>query len=478
MVRPGRPAHRGYRMDKLVALLSYAYQALLAFGSLLVIAHLLTAADYTVYSLFMATTQLAAIAAFEWIRFSCSRFYPGPDDLSEALQRGTMRREFAAAAAACTLVAAISALVGLVSTALAALGLVVVLLQGWTDLHLTMLRFRHQFTAFSFLQGFRATALSIGSVLGALLLHTVEGAACGLAAGYVLISVVAWTTDRTWRADGRWDMTTIRQHLHYGTISAGASVIGLVAPLGLRVVLQAAFGSAAAGALLAIDLLQRPFVLVISAVHGVQYPVVVRAHDHQDGDFGSQLGRYYALLVTLALVTAAGVAAILPLIAGWLVTDDMRAAFMASAPAVLVVFLARATTQNVFATPAHLLKRMRVIAVLALGDAVLLNTAATIGSALPGATLASVCLAAAIGSAVYTISGLATLSALPFSLVLKPVLPALAAVIACLAISAATWTPLGALVSMATGGALSAISLWWLYAEYRRRRREGFDVAG
>lgn len=466
-------------MAKLVALLSYAYQALLAFGSLLVIAHLLSAADYTVYSLFMATTQLAAIAAFEWIRFACSRFYPGPDAASEALQRGTMQREFMVSIGICALVAAFAALAGSISPLLAALGLVVVILQGWTDLHLTMLRFRHQFTAFSSLQGLRATALAIGSVLGALLLHTVEGAAGGLAAGYLLMSAAALIGDRRHgREPGRWDRATVAQHLHYGSVSAGASVIGLIAPLGLRFILQWAFGSAAAGALLAIDLLQRPFVLVISAVHGVQYPVVVRAYDQREPDFARQLGRYYALLVTLALLTAGGVAAILPLIAGWLVTDDMRAAFVATAPAVLVIFLLRATTQNVFATPAHLMKRMRIITWLAISDAVLLNAAGLAGAYLPEASLGSICIAAAVGSALYALAGIVTLRALPFALVLKPVLPALVAIVVCLAISASTWTLFGALWSMAIGSVLGVLSLWFLYAEYRPNLGKGLDVAG
>lgn len=466
-------------MAKLVALLSYAYQALLAFGSLLLIAHLLTAADYTVYSLFMAITQLAAIAAFEWIRFACSRFYPGPDTDSEALQGGTMQREFAVSVAASAFVAAVAALLGFISPLLAMLGLVVVVLQGWTDLHLTMLRFRHQFAAFSSLQGLRATALAIGSVLGALWLHTVEGAAGGLACGYILMSVVALVFDRRdQRAPRRWDMATVRQHLHYGSISAGASVIGLIAPLGLRLILQGTFGPAAAGALLAIDLLQRPFVLVISAVQGVQYPVVVKAYDEREPRFERHLGRYYALLVSLALLTAGGVAAILPLISGWLVTADMRAAFVATAPAVLIIFLMRATTQNVFATPAHLLKRMRIMTLLAVSDSVLLNLSGAIGAALPGATLASICLAAALGSVVYAVAGLVTLRALPFTFVVRPVLPALVAIIVCLAISASTWTVVGALWSMAIGSVLGAASLWFLYAEYRPNQKAGLDVAG
>lgn len=465
-------------MAKLVALLSYAYQALLAFGSLLVITHLLTAGDYTVYSLFIATTQLAAIAAFEWIRFACSRFYPGPDETSEALQRGTIAREFALSMAACALVALVAALLGFISPLLAALGLVVVVLQGWTDLYLTMLRFRHQFTAFSSLQGLRATALAVGSVLGALLLHSVEGATAGLAAGYLAMSAVALLLElRHKRVSGRWDMVTVRQHLHYGSVSAGASVIGLLAPLGLRLILQGAFGTAAAGALLAIDLLQRPFVLVISAVQGVQYPVVVRAYDQREPDFPRQLGRYYALLVTLALLTAGGVAAILPLIAGWLVAPNLRDAFVAAAPAALVVFLFRAVTQNVFATPAHLIRRMRVITLLAVSDALLLNASGAIGAMLPGPTLASVCFAAAIGSAIYAVAGLVTLRALSFSLVLKPVVPAVAAIVICLGISASTWTLVGALWSMAIGSVLGVLSLLLLYAEHRSNSPAGLDAA-
>ena len=465
-------------MARLLALLSYAYQAVLAFGSLLIVAHLLAPAEYALYSLFMATTQLAAIAAFEWIRFACSRFYPGDDAASEALQRGTMAREFGASLLVAASIALAAALAGLVPPMLAVLGLAVVLLQGWTDLLLTMMRFRQQFSAFSWLQGFRAIALAIGSIVGASVLGSAEGAAVGLVAGYVTMSAVALALEiAARRPPARWSMATVRQHLRYGSVSAGASVIGLVAPLGLRLILQGTFGPAAAGALLAIDLLQRPFVLVISAVHGVQYPVVVRAHDTRAADFPRQLGRYYALLVTLALLTAAGVAAILPLVSTWLVAEDMREAFVATAPAVLIVFLMRATTQNVFATPAHLLQAMRVIILLAVTDAVLLNASAAIGAALPGSTLTTVCLAAAIGSVAYAVAGIFTLRALPFATAPRPVLAALAALVLCLGITASTWTLAGAAIAMVIGSGLGVVALGLLYAEYRRTSVDSLDVA-
>lgn len=464
-------------MAKLAALVSYAYQALLAFGSLLIIARLLGAAEYSVYSIFIATTQLAAIGSFEWIRFAASRFYPGADQDSERAQRGTIFGEFLLSLLVCAVIIAVAALLGFLSLQLAILGLLVIVLQGWTDLHLTMLRFRDEMVAFSWLQGLRATSVAAGAVVGALLLKSAVGAMYGLTIGYTGVTLLAWVHARQHRRlRGTWSAAVARAHVHYGSASAMASVIGLTAPLGLRFVLQGAFGIAAAGPLLAIDLCQRPFVLVLAAVHGIQYPALVRAYDSKADSFAATCGTYYALLVTLALLAGGAVAAILPLLATWMVPPEMQAAFMSTSAALLLVFLLRAITQNVFTTPAHLTRDLRAITLLAVADAALLICPAALAAFWANGTMQIVCFAGAMGSAIYAALGLSTLRRLRCRPWYRPAAVGGAAVLICLIVSSSTWTVIGALWSMAIGSVLGVAALWLLYADTRSTQKMGADL--
>src|SRR5260221_13566633 len=116
-------------MAKVFALGAYLYQAVLAFGLLILIARILPASDYATYSLFIATSQFVAIAFFEWVRFACSRFYPGRTALSEATQRQTIIVEGALCALACMILGAETIVFGL-SAALALIGAAVSILLG------------------------------------------------------------------------------------------------------------------------------------------------------------------------------------------------------------------------------------------------------------------------------------------------------------------------------------------------------------
>src|ERR1700761_7605836 len=88
-------------MAKVVALAAYFYQAAVAFGLLIVVAHILSPADYAAYSLFISISQFTAILCFEWIRFACSRFYPGQRRGSEPAERKALMVEFAACSVVC-----------------------------------------------------------------------------------------------------------------------------------------------------------------------------------------------------------------------------------------------------------------------------------------------------------------------------------------------------------------------------------------
>ncbi len=164
----------------------------------------------------------------------------------------------------------------------------------------------------------------------------------------------------------------------------------MFAPLALKAILTSALGATgAAGALLALDLLQRPFVLIVSALQAIQYPEIVTAHDRAgDGsDLARQLGRYYALLTSFALMMAAGIFAVL-LPAAWLVVSpDLQRGFLATAPAIIMLSLVRTLTQIMLPTPLHLRQRLALILLLAVADCALLSLGALAALTVTGLTM-------------------------------------------------------------------------------------------
>lgn len=415
-------------MGQIAALGAYVYQAVLALGLLLLVSRILPAQDFTHYSLFITISQFGSIAAFEWLRFSCSRFYPGTD---EAAQRSVILASFVVCALLCLLAGAGVLAFGWASAGVAMGGALAAVFQGGSELHLTMLRFRQDFRLFSLLQAARASLLAVGTIGGAILNPSLGGAVAGLLAGYVVYGIVARLAGGS-LASGlkRPRRPLLMKHLTYGGVSAGASVAGMLAPLGLKALLTAVMGSqGAAGALLALDLLQRPFVMVVSALQAIRYPEIVAAYDRELGSpvFRNRLGDYYGLLASCSLATAAAILCLLAPAAAWLVKAELRESFLLAAPAVTIIALLRAWVQTLLPTPAHLMQRLRPIIGLAVADAILLNLGSIAGWSLSGGSLTWLLYGGAAGAAFAVIIGTPLLLSMPFRWRALPLVSALAA---------------------------------------------------
>ena len=441
-------------MAKLAALSAYFYQAALAFCLLIAVSHLLSPADYAAYSLFVSLVQFAGIAFFEWIRFACSRFYPGPDSQSEATERGVLTTEFLACTGLCLLSAALSRVFdvpGWVGVA----GAVTAIMQGGGELHLTMLRFRQEFRLFSWLQGSRATILALATLGGGMISADFEHLVIGGLAGNLLYGLIALAASRRILPFApQWDAALSRRHFVYGSVSAGASVAGLLAPLGFKAILTGALGPAgAAGPLLALDLLQKPFVLIVSAIQAIRYPMLVTLFDREAEtvELGRELGRYYALLAGFALMVAAAILAALDAAAMLVIAAELRESFLRTAPLITLMALMRALVQTLLPTPAHLRRRLATIAQLAGVDCILVCAGALLADRLSGGSDVAIAAGAATGAALALAGGLVILRQLPFEL---PRLP-LAAAFAALALAWAARAALGGDVWLSTGAALA-----------------------
>lgn len=458
-------------MAKIFALGAYFYQAVLAFGLLIVVARLLQPSDYAAYSVFIAATQFGAIASFEWIRFACTRFYPGLTAETEAVQRKTILVESLACAAVCFFFGLLTIAFG-APVELALLGGAIAVFQGGSDLHLTVVRFGKRFRAFSLLQGFRATFLAIGTILGALLGHGVLAAILGLLAGYLAYAAMAiWVDRKAYAKGGQWSRAVAREHLVYGSVSAGVSVLALLSPLGLKLILTSTLGQAgAAGVLLALDLLQRPFTLIVSALQAIQYPDVVEAFDRKDPALPRHLGQFYALLITLSLVAAAGIFVILRPIAIIAVGPELQAGFLAAAPLVVVFSMLRSLTQNMSTTPAHLELNLRHLTLLALADCLSFNILAFAASQIFGAAPVAIAAGATIGAVLAGLFGLWIMASLRYQL---PRLPIAVGLVGAVLPALLFFVPAGDPIQsfLLSGLAAGAVCLLALYALYRAMKR-------
>jgi hypothetical protein len=240
----------------------------------------------------------------------------------------------------------------------------------------------------------------------------------------------------------------------------------------LKAILAAMLGApVAAGALLAIDLLQRPFILIVSALQAVRYPDLVSHFDRggPEPELRRTLGEYYALLLCLSLMTAAGIIALLRPVATLVIASDLQVAFLRAAPLLVGISLLRGLIQSLLTTPAHLRRHLSSIALPAVVDCLLLNLFALVAVKAFGASDMVILMGAALGVALAALVGLRVLLSLPFDLPWPPVLAALASGL----VPTVTFGMPGenAYASLATGlvGAafFGSLSLYSLYKQNR-----------
>lgn len=361
------------RAGQLASVGAFGYQALAALGLVLTVAHHLSSVEYTRFSLTLATAQFAAIGAFEWVRIAATRFYPGPDPARAPLQKASLGVGFLASAVIGALLCFGAALGG-ARPSVILLGAAMAVGQGLTDLYLTFVRFRGDFGAFARLQCLRATAMVGFAVAGAVLTGAATGALAGIVLAHAVLILIALLTDPQLRATP-WRHPApdlVRAQFAYGAPAAGASILSLATVLMARYAVNLiAPGAAGAGALLAFDLIQRPFAVVTAAFHALLYPPVVRAYDR--GGFpeaAAPLRRLYAIELTCIAAVAIGLAAGLafPPFLALIAPDRLAETFSAAAPLCILAFATRAVLLSLAPLALHLTRRTGLMATINLSD--------------------------------------------------------------------------------------------------------------
>lgn len=369
------------RQDKIFALLAYLIQALSTLGVVFAVSHFLDAASYGRYSLVVATSQTVAVFAAEWIRLGALRFCAA--DASDMHQRvSTIQSVFFGICGSLALVVTGLGLVGVMPLQEALLGLTVAVLMGATDLQLVFLRVRGSFNGFAKLQCARAIVLLISSTAGAVATHSQLGALAGLSVGYLISMVMFVRADPSWwRLDlSGFSLPFLKQLAVYGMAAAGASMIHSLVPMGMRWTGQGIMTAAEFAAFsLAIDLLQRPFALVTSAIGGIFTPGVIKEFEEQLKPRLPKLKQLYEVQFWAVIVLMGGALAFIPEVGQWAVKEAMRAGFESVGAVVAMIFGAHIVVQTIMATPGHLLKSGHGLITNAVVEVVLVGMACLAG---------------------------------------------------------------------------------------------------
>lgn len=346
------------KLDKILAMGAYGVQAVATLALVFAVSHLLTGGEYGHYSLIVASAQSAAVLAFEWVRLAASRFCAnlGADDMRS--RKDTVQASFLMAACAIAALAVGAVAVGVLSVSETLVGLAITLLIGITDLLLVFLRVQGSFNQFAILQMVRAFSLLAGSVAGAFWWQTAQGALLGLCAGYaftLLVYVLAAPTWWKWSARN-FEPTLFRSLAVYGVSVAAASNIHLQVPLLIRWLGKAFLPEAGfAGLSLAMDILQKPFALVTSAIGGVLTPGVIVEFEEAKNPHAPKLRQLYEIQLWCVVLMLGFAIALLPDLCALLIKAELRDWVVHFGVPVALVFAGHTLLQTTISIPGHLL---------------------------------------------------------------------------------------------------------------------------
>lgn len=361
-------------MTRLFVLVGYLYQSVAAVALIFAVSHLIDNAAYTTFSLVAALSQLIAVLAFEWLQIAGTRFLAGADPDERLRLRSSVLSAFALSAAALVVAGPIALHFTAVPPVTAALALGAALAQGLADLMLMIVRVDGRLAMSAGLLVFRATCLVVMAALAAWLHRSAEAVLAGMLIGQGLgflaavaldRSLIRWSRRDTRRAD-------LAAFCRYGMQAAAASVMHLSVTVLVRFAIVGRLGVAsveAAGFSLAFDLLQRPFSVLVAAVHMVSFPEVVAKYDRAPREEArAATARLFEFLLCTTLVLLGGMVAFIPEVAWIFVPQTLLPAFIAVVPAVSLFAFVNTHLQVTGAVVVHLLKMTQRLVIVAFGQ--------------------------------------------------------------------------------------------------------------
>ncbi len=170
----------------------------------------------------------------------------------------------------------------------------------------------------------------------------------------------------SWRLRG----ADLARFSRYGMPAAAASVTHLTVPVAIRYLVVSWYAgdpAVTAAASLALDLLQRPFSVLVAAIHVVHYPEVVAAHDRAaPGEARAATAHLLEFILCASAIMLGGLVAFLPEAAHLLVTAGWQADFVRVGVGATAFFFLHTQIQTTLAVVPQLQERtVRLIAVAA-----------------------------------------------------------------------------------------------------------------
>lgn len=373
-------------MIRLLALVSYVYQSAAAIILIFAISHILPAADYTNFSLVLASSQLLCVFMFEWLQLAGLRFLAAAKGEDAARLRWSLFAAGLLSALALVVAGSAASLMSTLAPRVVAVGLAVAVFQGISDLYFLAIRLSDRLGAAALLLILRASLLLVGAVAGASLYATTEATLLGVVFGHAAGLVAGLITHRTplRQVDRRTMLADWVNFARYGMLAAGASVIHLSVPVMIRFIVVGRLGAtgASAGFSLALDLLQRPFWVLNAAIHTVSYPEVVAHFEHgTDEEARRATARMYDFVICTTVVMLGGLIGFLPDAGRILVPHDVLASFLAVAPTAAIFYFLHVHLQATLAIVPHLQKSATRLVVVAACQLALVSVCATIALA-------------------------------------------------------------------------------------------------
>src|SRR5258708_9909099 len=171
-------------MIRLLALVSYVYQSAAAIILIFAISHVLPPADYTSFSLVLASSQLLSVLMFEWLQLAGVGVLAAGKVEDAAGLRWSLFAAGLLSSLALVLVGGAASLTSTLAPRIVVLGLAVAVLQGITDMYFMVIRLSDRLGTAALLLILRASLFLVGAVARATLYGPTEATLFGIASGH------------------------------------------------------------------------------------------------------------------------------------------------------------------------------------------------------------------------------------------------------------------------------------------------------
>lgn len=344
-------------------------QALLALIMVVVVSAALEDRNFVIVSLSLGTAQIGAVMVYEWLRLGTMRRFPGPSE-ETAIRLASIKT----IALLSTLLLTVGILVLIFTDvaeeffnrqSLIPIALITVLL-GLGDLLLVVIRFSGEVAKSAILQLTRAVLLFVVPAIIAVQTGNPIYVLYGVSLAHTIVFVISIFVFPSIQISRLRDaqFSEISGIAGQGIPAAVASQLHFLVSYSLRITSVEVLGAdaaSAAGFVLAMDIVQKPFPILATLATALFIPRLNKAFDENDQK-GTRLAlsQIYGVLGGGALLGAFALTCLLPAFAQFAVGEEVRPHFLEFSRKLLVYFCLLLFVQSGVSVTLHLHSRTRL----------------------------------------------------------------------------------------------------------------------